>query len=81
VVEEVHQKLLRTCSSPAALSETDLAEDRPKLEAGENADAVESRREAMRKLDIFVINYEIAERQFSATLTHFSSRENALRQL
>jgi hypothetical protein len=53
VVEEVHQKLLRTCSSPAALSETDLAEDRPKLEAGENAVAVESRREAMRKLDIF----------------------------
>jgi hypothetical protein len=49
----VHQKMLGTCSSPAALRETDLVTDRPKLEAGENADAVESRREAMRKLDIF----------------------------
>lgn len=49
----MHQKMLGTCSSPAALRETDLVTDRPKLEAGENADAVESRREAMRKLDIF----------------------------
>jgi hypothetical protein len=61
VAEEVHQKLLGTCSSPAALRETDLVADRPWLEAGENADAVESRREAIRKLDIFVINYGIAE--------------------